>query len=388
MTQPEKKIMILGAGIYQVPLIRAANDMQLHTLVVSRPGSYPGIALARRFLPIDTTDIRAVVGAAREHAVAAICTTGTDVCLPSLGAVVSELKLAGPDYEAACYSQDKIAMKRRFADHGVPTARFQPCGTLVEAHAAARDIGYPVMIKAPDSSGSRGISRVTHKEEMDAAWEIARKVSPKKNILVERFLRGEEFGAQAIVRDAAVTEIFFHNDTVTEPPRPTPIGHSIPCRLSALLQKKAEEAVLSAVQALGIRNSICNVDLIARDDDVFILELGARMGATCLPETIGIYAGFDPYRHLVEMALGLKPLSTPRKDPVQPNASRLLISKRSGVLKRFDIPETVRNHPDLHRITLDAAPGDPVRAFVEGPDRIGDLMSSRYTEAGAGWRNW
>ena len=41
-----KKIMILGAGIYQVPLILKAKEMGLYTLVVSYPGPYPGFALA------------------------------------------------------------------------------------------------------------------------------------------------------------------------------------------------------------------------------------------------------------------------------------------------------------------------------------------------------
>ena len=40
------KIMILGAGIYQVPLIETAKKMGLYTIVVSIPGNYPGFALA------------------------------------------------------------------------------------------------------------------------------------------------------------------------------------------------------------------------------------------------------------------------------------------------------------------------------------------------------
>ena len=38
-----KKIMILGAGIYQVPLILKAKEMGLYTLVVSYPGPYPAL---------------------------------------------------------------------------------------------------------------------------------------------------------------------------------------------------------------------------------------------------------------------------------------------------------------------------------------------------------
>ena len=52
----KKKLMILGAGIYQVPLIKKAKEMGLETLVVSIKGNYPGIALADSFYEIDTRD--------------------------------------------------------------------------------------------------------------------------------------------------------------------------------------------------------------------------------------------------------------------------------------------------------------------------------------------
>ena len=51
-----KKIMILGAGIYQVPLIRAAKEMGFFVIVVSIKGDYPGFALADKIYYINTTD--------------------------------------------------------------------------------------------------------------------------------------------------------------------------------------------------------------------------------------------------------------------------------------------------------------------------------------------
>ena len=46
--------MILGAGIYQVPLIRTARRMGLYTIVVSIPGDYPGFALADKIYELNT----------------------------------------------------------------------------------------------------------------------------------------------------------------------------------------------------------------------------------------------------------------------------------------------------------------------------------------------
>ena len=59
-----KKIMILGAGIYQVPLIRTARRMGLYTIVVSIPGDYPGFALADKIYELNTRDKEAILAAA------------------------------------------------------------------------------------------------------------------------------------------------------------------------------------------------------------------------------------------------------------------------------------------------------------------------------------
>ena len=56
--------MILGAGIYQVPLIRTARRMGLYTIVVSIPGDYPGFALADKIYELNTRDKEAILAAA------------------------------------------------------------------------------------------------------------------------------------------------------------------------------------------------------------------------------------------------------------------------------------------------------------------------------------
>ena len=63
--QMKNRIMILGAGVYQVPLIIKANEMGLETIVISPKGNYPGILLADIFLEIDTTDSKGILKAAK-----------------------------------------------------------------------------------------------------------------------------------------------------------------------------------------------------------------------------------------------------------------------------------------------------------------------------------
>lgn len=110
----KKKLMIMGAGIYQVPLIKKAKAMGLETLVVSIPGEYPGIALADEFIPLDTRDKEGILKYAMERGIRGICTSGTDVAVQTIGYVNEHMNLSGISYEAAQKVTDKLLMKQAF----------------------------------------------------------------------------------------------------------------------------------------------------------------------------------------------------------------------------------------------------------------------------------
>jgi formate-dependent phosphoribosylglycinamide formyltransferase (GAR transformylase) len=126
---------------------------------------------------------------------------------------------------------DKALMKNVFMEHGVPTANFKIFTDYRAAQLFADQHGYPVIVKASDSSGSRGITKVCKRNEFQFAWDRAFEASRSKEIIVEEFLEGIEFGAQAFVHGDRVIAVFPHRDTVTPAPFLTPIGHSIPMAL-------------------------------------------------------------------------------------------------------------------------------------------------------------
>jgi biotin carboxylase len=254
----------------------------------------------------------------------------------------------------------------------VPTAAFEQFEDSEAALDFAETLGFPVMVKATDSSGSRGITKVNGREEFQEAWDRAWEVSRSKEIIVEEYLSGLEFGAQAFVKGEKLIAVFPHGDTVTPEPYFTPIGHSIPINFSEEQLQKTKETVEKAVQALGLRDCVSNVDLMFVDGEPKLIELGARMGATCLPENISIYSGTDAYEYLIRLSLGDE-VSFPVVDK-QPNASFLLQSDRTGKVVHLHVEQEVLDHPDLVDFQWDIQVGDHVRAFQVGPDRIGHII--------------
>jgi biotin carboxylase len=264
-------------------------------------------------------------------------------------------------------------MKQALLKHGVKTARGLVCDSPEDLPLVSETVGFPLMCKAVDSSGSQGIFRVDRLEELHDAWEASKQASTSGHVLLEQFLDGLEYGAQAIVEGDRVKAVFLHNDQLTPLPDHTPVGHSIPCELNLKQQGRSKVEIADAIEALGIHDTISNVDMMLVGDTPYIIEIGARMGATCLPETVSIYGNFNAYDCVLSLALG-EPISVPGKHTGPPNASRLLESPRDGIVREIRVPDALKKEPNLHRLAIYAKPGDRVRRFRVGPDRIGDVI--------------
>jgi biotin carboxylase len=379
----KRKIMILGAGIYQVPLIQKAREMGLFTIVVSYPGNYPGFACADEICYLDTTDTGAVLRAAREKGIDGIATTGTDVAVRTLGRVCDELQLCGITAAAASVLTDKLAMKEMFAKGGVPSTAFRGVRSYEEAFAAAQEIGWPVMMKACDVSGSRGITMVHREEDLRAAFEASVKASRTDHYLVEKAAEGYEIGLDAFVREGIVRLCLPHRKEVCRVGGVTiPAGHSFPFPAGDALSARLRDAVQKIVDASGADNCALNCDVMIDGKNINILEAGGRCGATGIPELIRLHTGIDYYETILRCALGEACDFT--VTGTKSCLSRLLFSCRAGRIVSVD-REKIREITKAcgAELSLDYSEGDCIPAVHDGTDRIGQLILSGADEAAA-----
>ena len=367
-----KRIMVLGAAQYQVPLIQAVKDLGHLAYVASIKGNYPGIELADVFVEVDITDVEAAVLKAKDYKIEAVCTSSTDLSIPALGAIGEELNLPSIHNEQAYLGTNKIKMKHAFLRHGVPTAIFEIASTYEQAKAAANKIGFPVMVKVIDGMGGSGITKVCKEAELEGAWKRAIKSSKENEVIIEEFLEGLEFGAQAMTAFGKMQYVIPHNDTVSQPPYCSPLGHSYPANIPDSLQNEITSIVEEGMIALGLTHSHGNIDLILTNSGIKVIEIGPRVGATCLPELTSIHTGMNVYEQIVKLALNEKPDCN--IDDSRAAASLFITVNKEGILKGYKIPEEIKNAPDIFRLTIYAKAGDKVRPFKIGRDRIGEVI--------------
>ncbi len=105
-----------------------------------------------------------------------------------------DIVFVGPDSQVMRVLGDKVEAKRLAEESRVPVARWSdgPVETIKEALAAAKHIGFPLMVKAAAGGGGRGIRRVDALGDLHAAFESAsseaRKAFGSGSMLLERVL--------------------------------------------------------------------------------------------------------------------------------------------------------------------------------------------------------
>ena len=374
-----KKLMILGAGVYQAPLIRKARKMGISTVAVSVPGNYPGFALADKICELDTRDSEGILKAAEKEKIDGICTAGTDVAVASIGYVCDRMGLPGISEKAADTVTDKWKMKAAFAAGGVSTAEFRKVCTEEEAAAAAEELGYPVCVKAVDRSGSRGVRKASGREELRDAWEAAREATDRDYILVEQYITAHEIGVDGFISGGkpvflAPHDKFLHRAGGVS----VPAGHRFPYRCGEREAENIRSQITRAIAATGMDRCPFNADVFVRDGQVWVIEIGGRSGATCIPELLSVYSGYSYYERIIRAALG-EAVDFPEVRGV-PCMAKLLFSEKGGILKHVNREMLKLLEQRGMRWQLDYGEGDVLPAMRNGTDRIGHLIAPTEDE--------
>ncbi len=366
--------MILGAGVYQVPLIRTARRMGFETIAVSIPGNYPGFREADRILEIDTRDRERVLRAAREENITGICTTGTDVAVASIGYVCDQMGLSGIPTRAAEILCNKALMKEAFLEGGVRCAVGERAYDLLGALQIAEKIGYPVVVKRVDSSGSRGITVVRRSEDMREAWLYAKEKTTKEYVIVERMLTGTEIGVDGFIRDHKVVFLAPHTKFIYRGKASTvPIGHAFPISMSDALLEDIRNQMQKAADASGADNCCFNADVFIDHDQCWVIEMGGRCGATCIPELISICYGFDYYEAMLKEAAG-EHAGFPAGEGTRACMAKLMTSPVEGIITSIDESRLEELRSAGISVSIDYPVGGSVYAMTDGTDRIGQVL--------------
>ena len=271
------RVLLLGAGELGKEVVLELQRFGVEVIACDRYANAPAMQVAHRSHVIDMLDraaLRRVVEAEKPHLIVPEIEA---IATQELIALESEGWTVIPTAQAARLTMDREAIRRVAAEElDLPTARYQFADTFDELKAAAKSLGWPVVIKPIMSSSGKGQSVARTEADLEKSWQYAQTGgrTGAGRVIVEELIQFESEITMLTVR--AVNGTMFCD----------PVGHRQvggdyveswqPHPMSALQIERSQAVAKRITDRLGGRG-IFGVELfLLSDDRVMFSEVSPR----------------------------------------------------------------------------------------------------------------
>lgn len=304
-----KKILIIGAGVLQIPAILEAKKMGLRVMTFDYDKNAPGFELADESYEISTIDINTAVNKAKELKPDGVMTLASDMPLRTVAAIAKELNLNAVSEETALAATNKAIMRQKFKSQGVPIPRFFRVTEKNEFIEIIREFeGKNFIVKPADNSGSRGVYLCDDNTDTDHVFDYSKSYSRSGEILIEEYMKGKEVSVETFALNGQVNVIAITDKITTGSPFFVEMGHSQPTIFNDEIQKSISEVARAANQALDIKNGPSHVEIILTEEGPKVVELGSRLGGDNISTyLVPLSTGVNLVQACIKLALNKEP---------------------------------------------------------------------------------
>lgn len=325
------KVLIANRGEIALRIHRACKEMGISTVAVHSEAD-------RGAMWVRLADESVCIGpapAAKSYLnipsiIAAAEITGAQAIHPGYGFLSENARFAeivtahgftfiGPKAEHIKMMGDKITAKQAVRDAGIPVVPGSDGAvtTEEEAFAAAKEIGFPVLIKAAAGGGGRGMKVAQNQDELYEAVSTARAEARAAfgddAVYMERYLQtprhielqviADSFGNVCHLGERDCSLQRRHQKVLEEAPSPV---------IDAAARAKIGKVVVDAIKAIGYLG-VGTIEFLYENGEFFFIEMNTRLQVEH-PVTEAI-TGIDLVREQIRIAAGM-PLSFKQEDVV------------------------------------------------------------------------
>lgn len=373
-----RKLMILGAGPNQIPLIRAAKKNGYHVIVCDYSETAPGVPLADELCLVSIMDKEGVLQAAREKRVDGVI-SNSEPAMPVVAYVGNAVGVPANSIQTISYMSDKTKFREILGGNDFRVPKHGSAKNVEQARTLALEIGFPLMIKPAASSGSRGVRKMESFDQFDTSFQTALDFSRTDEVILEEYIENHcshVTGGDIFVLDGQV--VFFGLMSCIRDQKNAPLvpmGEMYPPVLTPSQEKEIKLELSRAIEALGVRFGTVNVEIMLDSDGrVFFVELNPRNGGNMIPEELHLATGFDIFGATVTAAMGdgLPEECKEAKAGNEAFATYMVHTMEIGVLKQVSFSELLAPH--IVGYYPDMMPGEQVEPFLSADKKIGVLM--------------
>lgn len=299
----KKKIAIVGASYLQLPLVQKAKDMGIETHCFAWEEGAVCKNYCDYFYPISVTEKELILEKCKMIGIDGITTIATDLSIPTISFVAEKLNLVSNSIEVSKNTTNKVLMRDRFLLNKVSSPRYMKINN--DEVVFPEYLKFPLIVKPVDRSGSRGVSKVTNKEELVEAIKIAMRNSLCKEIVIEEYIEGKEVSVETISWQGKHYILAITDKITTGAPHFVEVEHHQPSMLSEEVILKIKEETIKALDSLAIYNGAGHTEIkIDKNKTPYVIEVGARMGGDFIgSHLVKLSTGYDFLKGVIEVSL-------------------------------------------------------------------------------------
>jgi biotin carboxylase len=376
------RLLILGAGPAQLGVLAAARAAGLTVVAADRDPSAPGFRYADRRAIVSIEDEPAIERLARAEDVDGLIAPGSDHAVAIAARVAQRLALPHPFApETAQVAVSRRKQRERLAEAGIPQPRSVVCRSLAEVARAAGELGYPVVVEAPNRAGERGVGLARNGDALAAAAAEALADARGDYCLVEELVGGRVVTVNAFsVRGRFVPLTVTDREQAPPPAFGVPLAHIWPAELEPADVGAAVETAAAAARAIGVELGPTTTQILLGDDGPLLAKLSTRVGGGHDAELCRVALGVDLNALAVTVALGgdVHPQALAPASGVEAACVRFLVAP-VGELREVRGLDEAYELEGVRGIRIYRKPGHVFGELRRASDRAGAVLATGMT---------
>lgn len=309
MENHRKKIVILGGGDNQIPLIIEAKELGYYVVLCDFREENPGKELSDIHYLVNTLNYEEVLSVCEKENPDGII-TNSEPAVPVMTKIAVKLGLIGNPVEAIETLMSKSKFRALQTNLGLFCPKHILVSSMDEAYNSLDALEFPIIIKPCECSGSRGTVRIDafDRKLIETAFYECKSLSRNGQVALEEYvimpslttIEGDVF----MFNNEIIWDGLFYTTRASYAPM-VPMTYSIPLYLENAKINEIKNVLSAIFREAGIVHGEYNIEgYFNNDGRFFVIEINARQGGHGIPEFINEATDINFTKLLVSTAVG------------------------------------------------------------------------------------
>lgn len=341
----KEKILILNGSISELPIIEEAKKMGYYVMTTGNMPELIGHKYADKYIPADYSDEECILHLVKENEISHIVSCANDFGVLTASYVAEKMGWKGHDsYKNAVLLHHKDKFKEYCVKKNIPSPKSKIFLDMDSAYEYINNCGYPIIVKANDLTGGKGILKAENVSEAKIAVKNAFEKSRDKHILIEPFLKGQQQSFGAFISKGKIISSF--STDCYSPINPYLIQtETLPARGIEKIREELEKIICTIVDDLQLVDGILCLQYIVCDGKPYVIKMMRRCFGNQFLTLARMNSGFPWEKAYILAAMGKDTSSIVSKKPKYKYCGHHgIMANCNGILRGYSIDDSIKSH--------------------------------------------